>query len=141
MAEDTVLGMCTLEYGDAADTASVTTWTPVGQIEDIAPPSLEADDIETSNMSNTDRVKRFRAGWLDSGEVEVSSQYAKAVYAALLALVRVKRAWRITFDDTSPITIDDSYIKSLQPPVDREGIAMTDFTIKVSGPITFTPAA
>ncbi|MEM1355430.1 MAG: phage tail tube protein [Planctomycetota bacterium] len=140
MAENVTTGLCVFAYANqAADSGA--TYTDLTQVVDLTPPGLEADDVDITNMSHADRVKRFIAGFVDPGRIEFVAQYTKAEYAALLALVGVSRAYRITLNDASTIVIESSYLKGIQPPVEREGIVTMTLTIKVSGPVTFTPSA
>src|SRR4051794_29995760 len=89
----------TLEYGNAATTAGSTVWTPVALIEDITPPKIEADDIETSHMLTPNQVKTFDPGWADAGELECKIQFEKVANATLYSLFRVPKAWRMRFAD------------------------------------------
>ncbi len=139
----------TLEFGDAATAAGSVTWTPVAAILDITPPKIEGDDIETTNMDNPIDAsgvpfKTFDPGFADAGTVDCKIQFSKAQNAALYALFRIQKGWRMRFPDApSPSGSKwewDGYIKSFANEVDREQLVTADISIKVSGgkPV-FTP--
>lgn len=116
-------------------------YTDLAQIVSIEPPELQADDIETSHMLTTDQIKTFVAGWADAGEMKLTAQFVKAQYAlAIGTLFRATRAYKFT--DAAGNKLECiGYIKQIGMPVDREKLITNAITIKVSGGLTFTPAA
>jgi hypothetical protein len=128
------------EFGDAATYAISTTWTEIAQILEIGPPEVEADDIETSNMQSPEQFKTFDPGWADAGEIEVTLQYEKAEAVTLYGLFRIKKGFRMTFEDTSKWSLN-GYIKKFGGEIDREGVITQTITVKVSGKPVFAAAA
>lgn len=125
------------EYGNQSNYADSTTWTKVGQITDIDPPEVEADDIEVSNMESPDQFKEFDPGWADAGEIELEAQYEKANAAAVYGIFRTRKGFRMTFQDGSTWKFN-GYLKKLGGEIDREGIVTQKLTFKVSGKPLFT---
>src|SRR4051794_14657133 len=95
-----------LEFGNGADVATSTTWTPIAKITDINPPEIKADDIDVSNMdspADDDGLPfaEFEPGWAEAGEVEVTAQFDKTQDAAVYGLFRVPKGYRMVFADGS----------------------------------------
>jgi len=128
-----------LHYGTVgADPAAASTgWTAVAEVVDIAPPEVAADDIETTSHDNATHDRTYQAGLVDNGESEITCHYDKTAYAALLALVRTEKAFRIKFSDNSAVSWN-GYIKGIGTEVDIEGLTTMKLTIKVSGAIVAT---
>src|SRR4051812_43149794 len=105
-------------FGNGATLATSSTWTEIAQILEISPPEVEADDVETSNMASTDQFKTFDPGWADAGEVEISVQYEKAASTTIYGLFRVKKGFKMTFEDGSSWGFD-GYVKKFGGEVDR----------------------
>lgn len=135
-----------LQYGNGATVADSTSWTDVATLVDIPNvPQLKADDIDTSHMLTPGQVKTFDPGWADAGEVSFTVQYDKTQNAALYALFRQPKGFRVLFPDAPGPSGSkwsfDGYINAFSNPVDREGIITTDIAIKVSGQPDFDAAA
>jgi hypothetical protein len=133
-----------MEYGNQATHGASTVWTTMGNITDITPPNVEADDIETSHMLSPEQFKTFMAGWADGGEVELTIQYEKAKNAELYSLFRQDKGFRLMFADPAPSGSKwnfSGYIKAFGNEVDREDIISADITVKISGKPDFAPAA
>lgn len=128
------------EYGNATTFAASTSWTEFAQILEIAPPEVEADDIEVSHMQSPDQFKQYDPGWADGGEIEMKIQFEKTGAAAAYALFRQKKGFRETYQDGSTWKID-GYIKKFGGTTEREGVVIVEITFKVSGKPVFTPAA
>lgn len=136
---DEVLGVGTSFSGSA-----------LGEIltcRDIEGPNAEADDIDVS--SNVDAVadaginfhRRFRPGLVDGGEIKITAVFTAAGYASVLDNLRVQQAFTITSEDGSTLVTGlESYIKSVSAAFPYEEEATFEFTVKVSGESTFTPA-
>ena len=127
-----------LEYGDAETYDDSSTWTKIAKVVDITPPTVEADDIETSNMDSPGQHKEYEAGWADGGEVEATIQFDTHENNAVYQRFRTKAGHRITFDDGSFWGFT-GYIKSFGNEVEREGLITTSITLKVSGKPLFIP--
>lgn len=128
------------EFGNAATVEASTTWTEFAEITDIKPPEIEADDIETSHMQSPEQFKEFIAGWADAGEVEVTCNFLKTNNAAVYALFRQNKGFRMTFEDGS-VWKFNGYIKKFANEVDREKIVTAVATVKVNGKPEFVAAA
>ena len=116
-------------YGVAGQ---VITFVDFANVVDVTPPSMEADDIETTNMDSPDQWKEYEAGFKDAGEAELTLQYAKAAHTTTLGLLAVDKAFCITFSDGAKMTWD-GYIKSIGLEIEREGIVTCSIQVKVSG--------
>lgn len=133
-----------LAYGNMPTASGSSIWTEFAEVDSITPPSLEADDIETSHMTTPGQVKTFIAGWADPGEIEMTIAFQKAQAATVYDLFRKQRGYRVEFNDhPSPSgskLLCDGYIKSIGPEVDRENLTVVNVTIKASGEVTFIPS-
>ena len=129
-----------LAYGNQPTAAASTTWTDLATITDITPPEVGADDIDVSHMESPNEYKQFQPGWADSGEVTVTVQMDKTQQAALWALFRVPKGFRITFNDvpTGSTWKFDGYINKFGNEVERAGIVTAKLTVKVTGEPLFT---
>lgn len=126
-----------LYYGDAATYAGSTTWTEITAIEELEPPSIAVDDIETKHLKTADRYKTYVGGWADGGEVTATLQWDITQYTALAALLRTVKGWKVLFSDEGATHAGgvgfEGYIKGIGTPVEIEGKVMFDITIKVTG--------
>ena len=116
------------------------TFTNFAKLTEIGGISIEADDIETSHMDSPNQFKEFTAGWADAGEVEFTLQFEKAGAAAVWALFRQDKSFRVLFKDGSEWTFN-GYLKAFGTEADREGIVTVPCTIKISGEPVFEAAA
>ena len=133
-----------IAYGNAPTASGSTSWTEFAAVTEITPPSLEADDIETSHMTTPKQIKTFMAGWADPGEAELTLEFEKAQAATIYDLFRVQRGYRIEFNDAPTPSGSklrfDGFVKAVGPESDREGLSTINVTIKVSGEVTFIPS-
>lgn len=127
-------------FGSHATVLASNTWTEIAQVVEISPPEVEADDIETSNMQSPEQFKTFDPGWADGGEVEITVQYEKQATTTIYGLFRVKKGFKMTFEDGA-IWSFDGYLKKLGGEVDREGLITQTLTFKISGKPAFATAA
>lgn len=132
-----------LEYGDKGDGTS-TTWTAITEIHDIDPPEMEADDIDTTNMGSTGKVRTFQSGLINPGLFKAICAYSATAYQTLLGFVGTQKDMRITFNDkvaTSGSTMAlQGYVKKLGAKTPMDGIDTFELDYKVSGAPVFTPA-
>lgn len=133
-------------YGDGEDYSSSTTFTEITGVEDVQPPMIAVDDIETKHLKTADHYKTYKAGWRDGGEVTATVQYNLFTYNQLAALVGEAKGWKVIFaDDTVALSSEggvgfSGYIKSLGQPIEADGLVKVSLTIKVSGkPVTIDP--
>lgn len=134
-----------IAYGDMPTPSGSTTWTEFAAVTEITPPSLEADDIESSHMTTPQQIKTFIAGWADPGEAEMTLEFNKTQAATIYSLFRVTRAYSVEFNDAPTPSGSklrfSGYIKSIGPEADREGLTTVNVTIKASGSVEFIPGA
>jgi predicted secreted protein len=116
------------------------TFTPVAKIVAIKPPSPEAEPIDVSHMESPEQWNEYIAGWAEAGEVEVTAQYAKAETAALYAIFRADKDYKMTFSDGSFWEFS-GFLQKMDGEIERKGIIQSTFTFKLSGKPEFTPAA
>ena len=62
----------TIAYGNMPTASGSTTFTPFAAVQEITPPELEADDIETSHLTSPNQFKQFVAGWADAGLAKIA---------------------------------------------------------------------
>lgn len=131
----------------AAELADENEWTQVLKCEDIQPPAIAIDDVETQHLKTPDQFKTFEGGWGDGGEVTTTVQFDAAQYATLAGLLRTPKGWKVLFSDNTTDGVTggthgggagwDGYVKGLGVPFEAEGLVKFDVTIKVSGkPVT-----
>ena len=135
----------------AGELAGSNSWIEVKNLEDVQPPGISTDDVETQHLKTPDQFKTFEAGWGDGGEVTATVQYDAAQYAAVAALHRLPKGWKILFadDTTNGVTGThgggtgfDGHLKSIGVPFEAEGLVKFELTIKVSGkPATIAAAS
>jgi hypothetical protein len=137
-----------LAFGNTADFETSSTWTEFSAVIELEPPTLEADDIETSNMLTPGQVKTWAPGWADSGEISATLEFAAADVKNLYTKFRVPLSWKLSFNDapegedsTPSHLLANGYIKSIGAEVDREGLVTVPVVIKVSGATEFVEAA
>lgn len=113
-------------------------FTPVVNVTSIGGPAIEVDDVNVTVLANsTDMYKRFLAAWADAGVIEAEGFFDPTQYGTLLTNVRTANQWQIVFSNGSKIGFS-GYIKGLKADNPLEETVTTPFTIKVSGPPTFT---
>lgn len=126
-------------YGDAATVTASTTWTPFVDVTEITPPKPTAAKIDTTHMESADEYKEQEPGLAEVDDVELKVQFSKDQAAAVYAMFRVKKGFRIQFADGSKWEIN-GFISGYGDEIDREGIVSTTITIAVSGKPVFTKA-
>lgn len=126
-------------YGDSATVATSTTWTAFAGVTEITPPKPSASKIDTTNFESADEYKEQEAGLAEVDDVELKIQFDKTQAAAVYALFRAKKAFRVAFADGSKWEFV-GFISGYGDEVDREGIVSTTVTIAVSGKPIFTAA-
>jgi hypothetical protein len=122
-----------IAYGNQPTQAASTTWTDVTFLENIEPPSVDADDIDVTTLTSANEFRAFIAGYADGGEGKFTVQWDNTQSVALYGLFRTQKGWRITLPGTGGTVKFDGYIKGFGVPVDEEGIITNEITIKVTG--------
>ncbi len=140
MSSDAVTGYQSYLYVGTWDDAAASITTKVAEVVSISGPDLEGDDIEVTHMDSSDGYMEFLPGLVDGGEVSIELNFTKAETALLLTYFRVKKAYKVTFSDTSTWHFN-GYIKTLgnEAPL-KDKIGQTA-TFKVAGTPVFTAAA
>lgn len=114
-------------------------FTDFAKVTDINGVSVEADDIETSNMDSVEAWKTFTAGWADAGSVDLKLQFDKTKAAEVYALFRQDKTFRVLFVDGSQWVLA-GFVKKFGNEVEREKLVTVSITIKASGKPEFTAA-
>lgn len=121
-----------LEYGDTADHATATTWTPIAEVKTITPPKVTAADINTTHLTSPDEHEESEPGMASSSDVELSIRYAVAATTTLYGFFRTKKAWRVRYPDDSGWKFN-GYIREYgDEEADGTDIVMTGLRIKPS---------
>jgi hypothetical protein len=121
------------------------TFVDYAKVTDINGISIEADDIETSNMDSPGAAegtpwKEFTAGWADGGTVELKLQFDKTQADTIYGAFREDKSFRILFVDGSAWTFN-GFIKKFGNEIEREKLVTVSATVKVSGEPLFAAAA
>lgn len=112
-------------------------YTALANITAIGGPDVEVDDVDVTNLSYADLFRRFIAGWADAGVVEMEANFDPATCATLVAQLRVANVWRIVFSNGSHWDFS-GYLKSLKTDNPLTEQVSMPFSVKISGPPTFT---
>lgn len=120
------------------DGEAVETFTAIANVEDITPPSLARDTIETSDHSSTAKYRTYMGGLRDAGEVSLVINYAVAG-AAHNALRNDLESddpvnYQIVFpDDESTTWQFSALVTAFAPATPRDGKVTANITLKISG--------
>ena len=90
-----------LSYGDTADYASVTTWTPLAGCKNFKPPKPAAKDIDITTLDSPNETEEMLPGLAKSGTVEATLRYDPVQSAAVYAMFRAVKGWKILYPDGS----------------------------------------
>lgn len=136
----------TIGYTDQGSNGALGTgsFTNFAKVTDINGVSVEAEDIETSNMdspvgSDGKPWKEYTAGWASAGDVDLKLQFDKTDAGAVYGLFRADKTFQVTFVDGSTWTFN-GYMKKHGQEVEREKLVTTTVTFKISGEPEFQPA-
>lgn len=121
-----------------------TTFQDVGQVVSVTPPGATLDDIETTDLGNTDGVKSFVPGLVDPGELQFTVRFdpEDTGHQALQddAYSRATRQWKVTFPSGETLTMS-GYVKGFEIQEIQPGeLIEAQVTIKVTGKPTFATA-
>lgn len=158
MATKTHPATTTIHYDDDGTDP----YTQLKDIIEITPPDMEwgsADitPLEGSNPSGTPsigtRAKEFASGWQDSGQIDISVYFTRAQLATLIATAfdstskeSLTLYWRIMFplidaETTNSKLEFQGFIQNWNWDAisrDNDDHITMNFTIKISGDVTFT---
>src|SRR4051812_49294385 len=84
-----------IETGDTADYSTATTWTKLCVAQSIKPHAVKAKEIDITTLESPDEFEETTPGLADGGEVEVKFLYDSTAAAAIEALFRTAKAFRI----------------------------------------------
>lgn len=129
-------------YDATLGVTSGTTYATVGQVRDIAGPSLKMDPIEVTHRGSAS-WREFVAGLRDGGEVsfdlvydpDLASHAAGAAPGLPYLLAQgTLLAFRLSFPDTTPATLTFlGMVTGFEPKAPLADALTADVTIKVSG--------
>lgn len=138
MSHDVIEGHSAKLYYGSSNDHTTATWTKIGLLTELTPPTFEVDDIETSYMESPEQWKEFIAGWKDAGEIEGTAQFQSADYSTLLSSVLGENlSFKIESKDGSTITCN-GFMSTLGQEIEREGIVTVPIGIKLSGKPAFS---
>lgn len=129
-------------HGHGTTLAGATAGT-IGNIQNIAGPTIQVDDIDISSMDSTNKWREFIPGMKDAGELVFTVNYdgsASGNADALNTAIGVVDTWTVTFSDGSTWACS-GYLKNLGTTSEFEGKITQDVTIKLSGAPTYTDVA
>jgi hypothetical protein len=127
----TTLGYASSQFGS---------YTSLAELADAGIPSDTADEAEATHYLSPNTRKEFLAGWLDAGEVELDLNYTAAQYAALIAILRVTKWWKLTLPDGSLIYYQ-GWIKKHGGVVPNKERVQIKTTIRVTSAPSFIQAS
>jgi hypothetical protein len=129
----------TIHYGNAGVGASAA--TALAGIDSFgALPGPEFDDIDTTRVDQTGTAREFASGWSNHGQLEATFGFAKAQVNTLYAIAGVAKGFKVTFSDGS-VAHFDGYVKRIGGEAEKDGEVKVPVVVKVSGAVTFVPAA
>lgn len=138
--------MAETAYGITFATSSDgSTYTSLGELTDITPPSITKDVIETTNHGSSG-TKTYIGGLVDFGEASVTINYDPdgADDTAVRDLAKTSgdsatQYFKITYADAGTNTeIWQGLVTSFEQETPIDGQLSATFTIKVSGAITYS---
>jgi len=119
------------------------TYSPIGELVGVTPPQKSRETIDATHMASPDGYREFISSLRDGGEATLTFNYTEAGYQVLEDMFDDDdpATYRITLTDGA--TIGFSGLVTDQP---IDDVAIDDkvgmsATIKVTGKVTFTPAA
>lgn len=118
----------------------------VGQVLDITGPTSEFEDVDVTTRDTTDFYREFLSGLSNPGELtfEIVFDPALASHISLLTLhaARTSVAWKLTWPTaTAKMCTFSGYVKAASPAIPLEGRLTCNFTVKISGGVTWTAVA
>ena len=140
---------CHMAIGLGADFAMSTdggsTYNSLGHIVDVIDgPEAEAEDKDVSYLQQPDASMRFAAGLINEGECKIKIFWSASNFATARAQIRTANYWKVTWNDkvsaTNSTLVFQGFLKRLGNSVPLKDNMITDLTVKVSGPPTFTQA-
>lgn len=132
-----------LVYGSKLKRSIASVFTDVAEVLNWSGPSMEASDVIVTNLDSADGYEESIGGIKKGGEVSFSCNYTKTEYDRLLTVFhnQTVESWRWVLTDGSQVNLTGT-LKGLNGP-NGDGVETqltADYTIKVTGKPTFTPA-
>jgi Lambda phage tail tube protein, TTP len=125
-----------LGYGGATEGP----FTQFAAVTSITPPTLEANDIETTHLTTPDEMRAYIPGIGENSDLEATIQFKKDLATTVYGLFRDNtKAFEIEFADYphpsgSRLRLPlGSYIKSVGAEIDEEELTTLNITVKVVG--------
>lgn len=143
MAADAILMYGTRLY-DSPTGAVYTEYSAMKSVGSAGSP--DAPDVDITPLADaTNDFREFRQGLAVAGECTCVQYYSKARMARVIAAFRLFKYWKIIFPDHATPSLASNLvfagrIKKYTTPKadDPDDKAMIEFTIKISGGLTFT---
>lgn len=129
------------------DPAGGTSFTPIGQINDITPPGPSRDSVEKTTHNSPDRWKESMKGLKSGGQVSFDVNYdpALATHNASTGVLSdfdedaVIPNWRLVFPDTGATQWTfPGFLEGAQPATPINDKMTMDVTVIVSGKPTLS---
>jgi hypothetical protein len=135
-----------LQFSDAGST-----WNTLFGTVDVQLPERDLGEAELTNDDSPDFHKDYLPGLFEPGEVSGSYRYTRSMYAHMESLYQratvaanrpsdaatpVLLFWKCTLTDGAVATWR-GFIKTHNLPTEIEGVLTVEFSIKVSGKMTF----
>jgi len=121
------------------ETASLT-YTPIAEITAIDGPSVSRDTIDVTSLDSTGGYKEYVPGFRDSGEISLTMNFTATTYEIMLDDFESDNLinYKIETPDGSTWTFA-GYVTELSLSASTGDKITSNVTIKISGPVTYTP--
>ena len=114
----------------------------IGKITSLSTSGISRDSIDTSSCDSSDKWRTFVSGMIDAGEISGTIRFDKAeINRVVGAMTAVTETWTITLPDTSTLACSGFMTSGFAMTGEFENDITSDFTLKLTGNPTFTPAA
>jgi predicted secreted protein len=125
----------------AIESATPGTYTTLGEVADVTPPSLTRETDDATHMGSANRVREYIAGLRDSGEASVVLNYVPggAAWDLLKAAYDSDAPvnYKITFPNAATVTFP-ALITELAPTTPMTGKMSLAAKFKLSGAATWS---
>lgn len=113
----------------------------IGTITSISVSGPTRDAVEVSNFSSADSFREYIPGMIDPGQITGTIRFDKTTVNSFInGIEAAPEIWTITFSDGSTFECSGFLTTSPVGGGDFESDLTGDFTIKLTGAPTFTPA-
>lgn len=126
--------------GDGVDGGS-TTYTKVGEVTSITPPSLSRATEDATHLESPDEHREFIAGLLDTDPANIAFNYVPSATDKLYtAMIAGKGDFQITYPNGVKLQFSGIPV-TWKPGEASTSIMQGEFSVKPSGPPVLVPAA